>query len=385
MTLGKHRKRHEDVESPTPAWMAKRAMKGDSPDAAIAGWKAMTRRRRQRWWKYDSDAKARIAAAVAKVAAGTADARAANYATRGGYRAHASKEDAAAAREEEGRIAAHRKSQDTLEFRLQHAKGCSVEGCPLAPPKDGEPLVPLRLLEHDHVDQATKVAKVTTLKGNARAAELEKTQCMCMWHHFLRTREQRGHRPVLDPSAIQRRTKEALAVAMWKERVHCEHPLHGSMPYASLVPSASDDPLMYGFLHASHVMRGGLHNTNFKRRSDTVLSDLASGAAVVHCKFCHALWTLAEDAQLADTPLTQHQYGLLPPAFVEHFKEKTAGFDWEAERIRICARTSNGLLAANRRKKRKREEKEQNEEEGENEESEESGEEEEGEDEEESE
>jgi len=339
-------------------------MKGDSPDAAIAGWKAMTRRRRQRWWKHDSDNKALVAAAAAKVAAGTADTRTANFAARGGYRAHASKEEADAVREEAARVAAHRRSQDALEFRLQHAKGCSIEGCPLAPPAGGEPPVLLGLLEHDHIDRSTKVAKVTELKGDARIAELQKTQCLCMWHHFLRTREQLGILPI-EERKKKPTDRYAIALATRKERVHCEHPMHGSMPYASLVPSASDDPLVYGFLHASHVLRGGLHNTHFNRRSEAILSDLASGAVVIHCKFCHALWTLAEDAQLADTPLTQHQYRLLPSAFVEHFKEKTAGFDWKAERVRICARISDGQKAMHmeRKKKRKREEKEQSEEE----------------------
>lgn len=366
----KPRYRNADISKPTPSWLARRVMKGKDPTTAVAEWDAMPRREHQWRWHSENKKNTFLAEAKAKVAEGTASVHIARFVDRGCRRAYATREDAIAAKKETKRESVHRKSQAILEFRMEHAKGCSVEGCPLAPPAEGEPPVILSLLEHDHIDRETKVGMVTALNGEARVRELAKTRCVCLWHHFLHTRKQKGYVPAGQRTGTGA-APDAKELASWKERVHCQHPLHGSMPYASLVPSVKDDPIMLGFLEVSHVFRGGAHNRDRANEAKRNMDELRSGAAVVHCSFCHALWTLAESAHMADTPFAQHQYRLLAPAFVEHFKEKTAGFDWKAERLRINRRLSEGKIAKGRAKKRKREEKEQSEEEeeGKNEES----------------
>ena len=137
-------------------------------------------------------------------------------------------------------------------------------------------------------------------------------------------------------------------LARYKERTGCEHPCHHNMSYATLVPGADVDPLMYGFLEVSHFNRG---NEDIR---GTGLEDVQRGLAEIHCKFCHRLFTLCEDAQMYDTEFTQHQYAQLlkyNPAFVQYFIEKTIGFDWKAEVKRI-----NSLRSAGHQDKRARNE-----------------------------
>jgi hypothetical protein len=343
--------------TPTPTWVERRTSKGESEEEALASWLALTPSQRNQRWVHERKKPRLLAAAKAKVEAGIASFRIANHAARGGKKMHDTPEEAATAQLESNRLRIHRQSQDRLEFRREHAKGCSVEGCPLAPPEEGESPVILSLLEHLHVDPKSKVDSVTKLTGEARMEELEKTQCLCLWHAFVRIRESRGFRPFGCGAA----PGDQRQLTMQKESAHCEHPHHAAMPYASLVPRPDDDPLVHGFLDVSHVLRGGDHrHASGEDRVAQYFDDIASGAAVIHCTFCHALWTLAENAHLSDTPFVQQQYRLLPVAFVEHFKQKTAGFDWDAERARLGALISKANTGKKkpRKQKRKREDEE---------------------------
>ena len=231
-----------------------------------------------------------------------------------------------------------RSSADTLQFRLKHSKGCIRVGCVLAPPKDSDgigSLMLFALLEFDHRNAKEKTNCVTLLRGPLRDEEVLKTDCVCLWCHYLHTCEQMdfGVRP---PSTI------GLVLRQWKLRTGCEHPCHASMPYASLVPTAEVNPLVFGFLEVSHKVRG----TRRSYKPADHLEDLTNGAAVIHCSFCHNLWTLCEFAQVCTTPLVTHQYALLQqqhPEFVRVFKEVTKDVDWVAMRLGERTMQSNAM------------------------------------------
>ena len=284
----------------------------------------------------------RLAVAKEKIAQGSTDGRLMTLVEQGGYIQHRMTKTW----KEQGRseisdrlqkVHNHRRSNDMLSFRLANAKGCSVEGCPLAPMEDGQQLI--ELMEHDHIDGTTKRACVSTLRASARDTELAKTRCVCLWHHWLHTREQTGDAPIdknMGPPLN-------IALLLWKEMMHCEHPCHDSMPYAPLVSQAEEDPLIKGFLEVSHILRGRLHGKGTKNKDH--LKDLLEGRAVIHCKFCHTLWSLCEAAKLHNTPRTIHEMGVMQdrhPAFVQHFEEQTKGFDWNAEKTRILKKGAEG-------------------------------------------
>ncbi len=123
---------------------------------------------------------------------------------------------------------------------------------------------------------------------------------------------------------------------------------------------------MYGFLEVSHVHRRSVKGTESDRDR---LANLVDSTAVVHCRFCHKLYTICEFAKLYDTPMCQDQFAKLlvqAPAFVQHFEQSTQGYDWAAERAKLSASKS---AACKGKKKRKRTEDDGEEEgEGENEE-----------------
>jgi len=227
---------------------------------------------------------------------------------------------------------------------LEHAKGCSVEGCPLESVAFGSAGdLFFTLLEHDHVEgfdaaSGGKVGEVTHLRGAARSAEVPKTRCLCAWHHFERTARQRGFRTVDKlPNPKQR------VLGAWKQRVGCQHPHHSSMKFASMVPDASEGVAL-GFFDVSHKLRTPLRHLSESDRLDQYMRDLHSGDAVVMCTFCHLMYTLCEDAMMYTSALTVHQIAILRdrwPAFFQSFAEWTAGFDWDAERLRIRIKLSN--------------------------------------------
>ena len=311
--------------TPEPRWRELKLSEGMRPDEIEPAWSALRPSQRAVYWANHARRDTVLVAHIEKVETGTANTRTITYVHHKGLRIHASDEDANHAWVQDKVI---RDSQERLDMRVMYNPGCSIDGCPLAP---GGWLM-FTLLENDHVDPSTKVAEVTSMRGIARHAEQLKTVCLCVWHHFVRTREQRNHRPI-EERVLTAYGKSHLvcATVLWKETTHCEHPMHAQMPYASLVPQADDDALMVGFLQTSHVLRG-------VRSVEGSLTDLLSGAAVVHCKFCHLLWTLCETTQMSQRPFTAHQYSQLSreyPAFVAHFLSATAGFDWKAEKRRV--------------------------------------------------
>jgi hypothetical protein len=89
------------------------------------------------------------------------------------------------------------------------------------------------------------------------------------------------------------------------------------------------------------------------------LIDLDKEDAVIHCVFCHALWTLLEKSRLFPRPAahsTHEQIVVLQtqcPEFVSHFEATTRGFDWVAEKARSAKKSSE--TQSRKGKKRKRE------------------------------
>lgn len=207
----------------------------------------------------------------------------------------------------------HRRiSEETLAYRLKYSSSCSVEGCPLSKPWL------LCLVWHDHTP--TKTATTAWRRASDREALLGETKCVCLWHHYMNMRGRRNFKPAVTE------------LSLLKEVTGCQHPLHSKMPFASLVPSAEDDPLMYGFLQVSHRIRkcGPQHTP------PVLLDQLKCGDAAVHCSFCHAIWSLCENYSLYSTaPLTAHEATVLAkdmPEFVANFKYHTAGVDWASMR-----------------------------------------------------
>ena len=290
----------------------------------------------------------RLAQAEARVDAGATDHRLIKFVNNKGRLKHVDGKAAAALVTKD---ANSRTSVDRLSFNLRHATGCIVPGCPLSAVCMDPPMI--CLLEYDHRDKATKFASISQLRGAARAEELQKTDPRCLWHHFIHTREQNRHTP-----AFNRQNKATRELALRKERTGCQHPEHSSMPYASLVPTAQIDPLVSGFLDVSHVKLGEV-KIGALNSSSTKLAHLDSGDAVIHCKFCHRLYTNLERSKLFDTATSQHHAKVIrqvSPAFVQHFEERTADLNWEALRLRVGSKISRGRLGTKNgsgKKKRK--------------------------------
>lgn len=240
------------------------------------------------------------------------------------------------------------RSARRLAIRLAYSRGCIFPGCPLGPSIVNTPI--LALLEQDHIDPTTKVGSLNEVRVHLVETEAANTQCLCLWHHSLRTRSQRTYHPI--SKLIELKNPPAkIAVALWKEMTHCEYPHHDQMPYASLVPTAEQDPLVFGFMHVSHVKRGRVFERLY--HSARHLDDLTHGRAVVHCSFCHGLYTACENGTLYQTPYAQYQLEQIRirfPAFIEYFKAQTAGFDWIAERDRIRRRQADGLEKSKKEK-----------------------------------
>lgn len=321
---------------------------------------------------------ATLAGATERVAAAAAagkrpDTRSATMVSQGGYRHHATEADAQVAADASLRDANTRVSADLLTFMSKHVVGCCEAGCPLgasAETKDCDcefaadhpHRVPVGLrvgvqapvfhchLACDHVDPEglvdpamKKVDAVSQLRGEARLLEWLKTRVVCLWHHFLHTRVQMGLQPV-----------SAMPASLFKQWVQlklehqCEHPDHGAMPYAGLIPTVAADPLMHGFLERSELLRGqgAPRSISEAQRAERHLQHVNAGEAHVHCSFCHALWTLCEDAQLSEAeyiPYTINQFEKLKqahPTFVEYQRTVSDGFDFKAQREATSAAQS---------------------------------------------
>jgi len=293
-----------------------------SPNEKRKAWASMIeRRKRLEWLK-------------ARLLENPSDSRSKTIVKNGGRRKYTDATASNAADYQSRRQSWHRRSMEDLAFRQKYAKGCSYVGCVLAPAAESTRAsdVLFTLLEHDHIERQTKVACVTNLTGDARMKELEKTQVLCIWHHFLKTRDEIGRE--VD---VVNNEKITVKVRCYKMSVGCQHPLHSTMSYASMIPIVQQDIKMSGFLHVTHVHRGVARQL----KAEAQMEDIQNNKAVIYCKMCHSLYTLCQNAHVhPDSPLTQHQYQLLQvqtPAFVAHFEIANSEFDWSAERNRESA------------------------------------------------
>jgi hypothetical protein len=229
-----------------------------------------------------------------------------------------------------------RLSQERLRFRKTHAIGCIRPMCPLAPSSDvlkvGDNVISNLhcLLEFDHRDAASKVNIVSKMSGLQRELEMQKTDCVCVWHHFLHTRHQMGHKGTHAPKFRYRAD-----VVKWKER-GCRHPLHASMPYAAIVPTPLEDPLAAGFYDISPTALacGSAHTLLGSLAELSTVDSLEEGFTTILCKFCRKLQMMCEKHKLhPNASLSSDQYKVLRirhPAFVAHFEKSTAGVDWKS-------------------------------------------------------
>jgi hypothetical protein len=208
------------------------------------------------------------------------------------------------------------------------------------------------LLDFDHRDRSTKVNGVMMLEGAARNIELTKTDCLCLWHHWMHTALQLGWSDAMaQPDMNQVQTE----LGKFKLERGCQHPLHHSMWYAPLL---LQNPNHASFLEGSHVFRKA--DIPARGRAPHLrLLELQSGASVVHCRFCHRLWTICERVKLEDGRgrVIQASFALLLqrfPSFVQHFEVVTQGFDWDAERIRVRTKMSEASKLRESRKRTRR-------------------------------
>jgi len=278
-----------------------------------------------------------------------------NFVAKGGRTMHPSKAAYFVSKRECALKKSKLRSAETLEFRRKHASYCSIPGCVLgAITTDSASSIQsdrnhagtdainvlLDLINLDHIDPKTKIDVVTALSGPLRLEELKKTQPLCLWHHFLKTREEKGIRSLFDV------THDYRVVALIKTFLGCQHPEHDSMKYASLVPKSSDDPRMFNFLEISHIRRGNSAYSGLNINS-TIFRHILGGLAVVHCKFCHALYTVCERHHLTpESPYLADQYNVLKrisPQFVQQFEESTAGFPWATEAQRMTDQRVSSL------------------------------------------
>lgn len=305
---------------PPPEWRAHCRAQDMSIPAMETLWAEMTRDQRRSWIRRQT----KIANARARVEAGTASIRETLYAQRGGHQRHATDEERKSAKQAAIRSRDLRRSSSALAFKKSTAVGCVVDECPLHEEVDTSSAPWITLLEYDHRDASEKVAMVSLLHGVEREIEHAKTDTKCLWHHHLHTRHSGDWKIA---SKLPRKFQRQIAAI--KESKGCEHPVHKTMEYAALVPSSNDDPLVHGFLHVSHIR---LDVKEVVRPSYSVkLDHLNAGSAVIHCAFCHRLWTACEHAKIFDTPVSRHHFDLLlkrSPAFVQHFEESTVGIDW---------------------------------------------------------
>lgn len=320
------------------------------PDERQAQWVSVTWRQRHRAM-YNAEAVDRkIADANTAVELGVATHRQQTIAERGHLRpkGYATPEDQAIARAKDADRSVNRESASILRFRLERVHGCTIQGCPLSSPEPSDRI--LSLFEFDHINRDTKIAYVTKLKGIERDAEFEKTQVLCLWHHFEKTRDERNYR-----ANSNRAERVQCILGQEKNARGCEHPCHSAMAYADIVPRAehADSTRSTGFFHVSHIRREHTHPVIGNSRAMRHIADLKAGTAVVHCCFCHRLYTLCENAARSQRPYSDREFAVLlkqSPAFVQHFNEATAGYDWSIQVERARQRSS---VSAKKRPKRK--------------------------------
>ena len=329
------------TKPPPSAWVQARQAEGLGEKEWMRRWRAMPKNE-----QVNATGRARnLEAARARAAAGATDVRTLNIVRRGGYRMHTSEQEARAAHLEAQKDSRQRISEQWMEFREKYATGCSIDGCVVGADLGC-------LLSHVQLDDSGEKSNLSELRGEKLEHAGEKTVCLCLWHHFVRLRQQRGDRKVVDIYALNRRR-----LAQMKLEVGCQHPIHKDMPYGRLLPSTSADARMHGFFDISHTKLGE-HDPNKRLKSSLQVQHLENGVAAVHCRFCHRLYTMCEYAKLYYTPACQKQFARLKelhPAFVQDFEQKTADFDWkrEAERLGAVKTIAQKVRGRNKKKRAK--------------------------------
>lgn len=210
-----------------------------------------------------------------------------------------------------------------------------------------------QVLQTYHRDRKHK--NVSALNLQVAETEAMKTEPKCLYHHWLRTRVQLNFRALCD---LNEKT-DRHSVATWKQNVGCQHPLHGEMPYAALLDQT--DSRLHSFLTVSHIVRN--HRTKSQPTGEPLytqhLLDLLSGEAVVHCRFCHAVYTHCENFSLQAVrpeveraPYTVEQQNVLihlpnnvGVRFFNAFVEATASVNWTDMREREALHKKMGALS----------------------------------------
>jgi hypothetical protein len=293
-------------------------------------WTVLGRSKRANIIQWHKQHVEKMKSAASAVAAGTASHRQINWVSNRGVRQYQTPEESERAyrtAQAQGNV---RQLAERLEHRSKSVSGCSIVGCPL------ERCSLLALLPSDHRDGEEKKGNVTQMSGETRDREYEKTDAKCWLHHWEHTKVQRGH------LAIDKKRKQDRRIAELKRDTGCQHPGHDDMPYASLVLQFAPDPLFYSFLEVNHWKRTAERHSKY--RSGDQLKHLQDGTAVVHCGFCHRLWTRCELYSTALTkpvnlrsPYAQHQQdalmnlpGNVGKRFFEFFERTTTGVNWAA-------------------------------------------------------
>lgn len=297
-------------------------------------WSGMKKEKRRLAHKQNAN----IERAKQRMNEGASDIRTLNFVTRKGRRRHKTKRESQLAQERATREYLERKSKSWLDFKEKNANRCSEKGCVIGSTPETTFAC---FLDFDHVDPSTKVERLAVLKGATREAELPKTVVRCLWHHFLHTRDDRRYAPV-----SERRGFAAPALGTLKEKRGCQHPLHSTMPYAAMIPSADRDLLVVGFFGVTRLRLVHKSGRTVSYHGN-LLNAIEAEEAVIHCNFCHKLYRLCGNAQIHETSTTRQQFLHLKkyhPAFVEHFEKQTAGYNWEAEKKYRQKRISSGRL-----------------------------------------
>jgi hypothetical protein len=230
----------------------------------------------------------------------------------------------------------HRVSKGRQQLAETFRTGCATNGCPYTSPVDAIP----DFYELDHIDPSQKKDDVGSLFNEDREAELKKVQCLCLWHHFLKTARQRRFRPVQELPNLNIRK-----LAELKTSRGCQAPFHSTLLKEGCIDFSSE--VAHGFLEVSHLRRQAVPSKQLTPIQK--LDDILESRAEVHCKFCHKLYTLCELQKLFPlapyviSRFRQLQVGF--PQVIEYFEAKTRGYDWEELRKRSSNRTRKQMAA----------------------------------------
>lgn len=326
--MGKTTSQHNErlAMGPPPSW--RRSIKDDS--LRRKEWSDATKDQRRGAWKIWNHMQRCLHQMTARLKINPDDTRAQSWMQRHNwweaFRNRSPKEEAEF-RYKQARIECNQMSERLLAFQQARIRGCTVIGCPLGIDVTPEPV--FAMFEHDHVTPADKVKGVTRMHGSRREAEAEKTQVLCMWHHYLNTAKQQNHR-----HSIITKDSARTQLRAYKVLTRCEYPYHDEMPYSVLMKY----PEIIGFLDVSHVRRSLTESTRQRSSAQTRMEDLKNGRAVIHCRMCHRMFTVCEQAMIHESPLSVHQYQRIAqqyPDFIRYFHEVTDGFDWVAYRTMI--------------------------------------------------